>query len=472
MALREVSGLACKVYLVSSRNALSGVLDLDSIHKFGSGSSIYERYCTTHETAAVKLVTKAALWHKIKRTLRGRKWGRGMLNLHIASFAGNPERKSFVCLTVEKFQYPSPDFGLITNVTDVQTIQERQKRWEGEVCIRELLPYFPEVSVQLGLGRDYEISQLLTGHGCFHKRLNGLGLPFCDVIEDPVHALSVPRSNLRSASRAKMLTSRGSLCWGRALPPCVWWQSEAECVNTAEIDFREVLRNGSHFIAELLCTRIAFSFWIERPLDSSRPRRPGAGRAALDGSTRRRHHCGDDVRDMQPAETHWSVHPRSGIEPGTRCLQDDALDHWIPRPFLFLLFNRALVTTGVGASTCPTFCPARVISALDGRVCLIGVWSDLVELVPNSINIGVLIGHASPRGGVPSLSPSPAPRPPPARTGTGAPPRPPPPTPPIIHGPGGQHVTPARHRRWCVGSFKPRRRGPTVTTLAARLRTA
>ncbi|GBP27287.1 hypothetical protein EVAR_77301_1 [Eumeta japonica] len=58
-------------------------------------ASELQRYSTTHETAAAKLVTKASQWHKIGRRRRRRK-GRGTLNLRITSFAGNPDWQSFV----------------------------------------------------------------------------------------------------------------------------------------------------------------------------------------------------------------------------------------------------------------------------------------------------------------------------------------------------------------------------------------
>ncbi|GBP95649.1 hypothetical protein EVAR_13076_1 [Eumeta japonica] len=69
------------------------VLDLDSIHKFGSDHPFMS--CT-----------------KIRKSM----------------FTSVIRSSSTIPVTVEKFQYPSPDFGLITNVTDVQTIQERQKK--------------------------------------------------------------------------------------------------------------------------------------------------------------------------------------------------------------------------------------------------------------------------------------------------------------------------------------------------------
>ncbi|GBP55517.1 hypothetical protein EVAR_36240_1 [Eumeta japonica] len=56
-------------------------------------------YSTTHETVAVKLVTKASQWRKIG-TRRSRRKGRGALNLRIASFARNSEQQSFVRCTV------------------------------------------------------------------------------------------------------------------------------------------------------------------------------------------------------------------------------------------------------------------------------------------------------------------------------------------------------------------------------------
>ncbi|GBP63581.1 Leucine-rich repeat flightless-interacting protein 2 [Eumeta japonica] len=52
-------------------------------------------------SAAAKLVTKALQWRK-KGKRGGRRWGRGALNLRIASFASNSERQSFVRCTAEQ----------------------------------------------------------------------------------------------------------------------------------------------------------------------------------------------------------------------------------------------------------------------------------------------------------------------------------------------------------------------------------
>ncbi|GBP00995.1 Putative 115 kDa protein in type-1 retrotransposable element R1DM [Eumeta japonica] len=54
-----------------------------------------------------------------------------------------------------------------------------QKDWDEEKNGRELYRYFPDVSARLSFDwvePDYQTSQLLTGHGCFRKRLYELGL--------------------------------------------------------------------------------------------------------------------------------------------------------------------------------------------------------------------------------------------------------------------------------------------------------
>ncbi|GBP84501.1 Retrovirus-related Pol polyprotein from type-1 retrotransposable element R1 4 [Eumeta japonica] len=60
-----------------------------------------------------------------------------------------------------------------------EVMDDWQKRWDEETNGRELFRYFPSVPVRLSLDwvePDYETSQLLTGHGCFRKRLYKLGL--------------------------------------------------------------------------------------------------------------------------------------------------------------------------------------------------------------------------------------------------------------------------------------------------------
>ena len=63
-----------------------------------------------------------------------------------------------------------------------ETVVEWQQRWEDEVKGRELYRYFPDVSARLNAAwvePDYEVSQMLTGHGCFRKRLYEMKL--CEV---------------------------------------------------------------------------------------------------------------------------------------------------------------------------------------------------------------------------------------------------------------------------------------------------
>ncbi|KAG6454199.1 hypothetical protein O3G_MSEX008564 [Manduca sexta] len=54
-----------------------------------------------------------------------------------------------------------------------------QNRWETETKGRELHMFFPDVAGRLSMcwvAPDYETSQILTGHGCFNKRLSDMRL--------------------------------------------------------------------------------------------------------------------------------------------------------------------------------------------------------------------------------------------------------------------------------------------------------
>lgn len=54
-----------------------------------------------------------------------------------------------------------------------------QQRWEETDKGRELFQFFPDVSERLGMHwvqPDYQVSQMLTGHGCFRKRLSEMKL--------------------------------------------------------------------------------------------------------------------------------------------------------------------------------------------------------------------------------------------------------------------------------------------------------
>ncbi|GBP73315.1 Retrovirus-related Pol polyprotein from type-1 retrotransposable element R1 4 [Eumeta japonica] len=63
---------------------------------------------------------------------------------------------------------------------------------------RELYRYFADVSARLSspcIEPDYETSQLLTGHGCFRKRLHELGLNessvcLCEQTDEHKHHVS------------------------------------------------------------------------------------------------------------------------------------------------------------------------------------------------------------------------------------------------------------------------------------------
>ncbi|GBP77288.1 Retrovirus-related Pol polyprotein from type-1 retrotransposable element R1 4 [Eumeta japonica] len=74
-------------------------------------------------------------------------------------------------------------------------IVEWQKNWDAEMNGRELYRYFPDVSARLSFDwvePDYQTSQLLTGHGCFRKRLYDLGLNetsmcLCEQTDEDMH---------------------------------------------------------------------------------------------------------------------------------------------------------------------------------------------------------------------------------------------------------------------------------------------
>ncbi|GBP28873.1 Retrovirus-related Pol polyprotein from type-1 retrotransposable element R1 2 [Eumeta japonica] len=60
-----------------------------------------------------------------------------------------------------------------------EAVIEWQREWDEGTKGRELYRFFPEVSARLSfdwIEPDYETSQLLTGHGCFRKRLHDMGL--------------------------------------------------------------------------------------------------------------------------------------------------------------------------------------------------------------------------------------------------------------------------------------------------------
>ncbi|GBP70804.1 Retrovirus-related Pol polyprotein from type-1 retrotransposable element R1 4 [Eumeta japonica] len=73
--------------------------------------------------------------------------------------------------------------------------EEMMKNWDAEMNGRELYRYFPDVSARLSsdwVEPDYQASQLLTGHGCFRKRLHDLGLNetsmcLCEQTDEDMH---------------------------------------------------------------------------------------------------------------------------------------------------------------------------------------------------------------------------------------------------------------------------------------------
>lgn len=65
-----------------------------------------------------------------------------------------------------------------------ETIDAWQKRWMHDEKGRELFRFFPDVAARLKshwVAPDYQLSQILTGHGCFRKRLFDMKL--CEVSE-------------------------------------------------------------------------------------------------------------------------------------------------------------------------------------------------------------------------------------------------------------------------------------------------
>lgn len=60
-----------------------------------------------------------------------------------------------------------------------EAVASWQQRWEAEARGRELYRYFPDVAARLKatwVEPDYQVSQILTGHGCFRKRLHDMKL--------------------------------------------------------------------------------------------------------------------------------------------------------------------------------------------------------------------------------------------------------------------------------------------------------
>lgn len=89
-----------------------------------------------------------------------------------------------------------------------------QERWQASEDGRDLYSFFPDVAVRLAsdwIEPDYMVSQILTGHGCFRKRLHRLGLcdtPVCpcgEADESRDHALW--ECSLYAEARSLMLDS-------------------------------------------------------------------------------------------------------------------------------------------------------------------------------------------------------------------------------------------------------------------------
>lgn len=58
-------------------------------------------------------------------------------------------------------------------------VSEWQSRWDAESRGRETYRFFPDVAARLRatwVEPDYQVSQILTGHGCFRKRLSDMRL--------------------------------------------------------------------------------------------------------------------------------------------------------------------------------------------------------------------------------------------------------------------------------------------------------
>ncbi|GBP97328.1 Retrovirus-related Pol polyprotein from type-1 retrotransposable element R1 2 [Eumeta japonica] len=74
-------------------------------------------------------------------------------------------------------------------------VMEWQERWTQETRGRQLHRFFPDVAVRLSadwIAPDYETSQILTGHGCFRKRLHDMKLCetsecMCGMEDEDVH---------------------------------------------------------------------------------------------------------------------------------------------------------------------------------------------------------------------------------------------------------------------------------------------
>lgn len=64
--------------------------------------------------------------------------------------------------------------GTVRSKITEELVAEWQRRWEGEEKGRELYRFFPDVGARLRfawVAPDYQCSQILSGHGCFKRRL-------------------------------------------------------------------------------------------------------------------------------------------------------------------------------------------------------------------------------------------------------------------------------------------------------------
>ncbi|GBP42614.1 Retrovirus-related Pol polyprotein from type-1 retrotransposable element R1 4 [Eumeta japonica] len=111
--------------------------------------------------------------------------------------------------------------GVLAQWVRDEVTEKWQWRWDTEMNGRELYRYFPDVSARLSsswVEPDYETSQLLTGYGCFRKRLYELGLNessvcLCEQTDEDMHHVlwSCP---LYDEIRSEMLKEIKVMCVG------------------------------------------------------------------------------------------------------------------------------------------------------------------------------------------------------------------------------------------------------------------
>lgn len=74
---------------------------------------------------------------------------------------------------------PKEEHSHVRRAVDTEVMVSWQERWEREEKGRELFRFFPDVGERMKahwVEPDHATSQILTGHGCFRKRLKDMAL--------------------------------------------------------------------------------------------------------------------------------------------------------------------------------------------------------------------------------------------------------------------------------------------------------